>query len=119
MGCITNGVDIRPMVRPSGRTDLYRWFAAFRPPPPSMYCITMVGFPGIYFWRKGTTALVRMLPTPPGALLSRMVTVFPWKKEVCGKAAPPMKRPSSSALRETLRNTADLDLSRLICTPVT
>src|SRR5687768_6763126 len=68
--------------------------------------------------QKGTRALVRMLPTPPGALLSRMVTVFPWKKEVCGKAMPPMKRPSSSATREIWRNSTDLDLAHPICTPV-
>jgi hypothetical protein len=83
-----------------------------------MYWITMVGFPGIYFWRKGTTALVRMLPTPPGPLLSRMVTVFPWKKEVCGKAVPTIKRPSSNAPKGICRSTTDLDLSRLIGTSV-
>jgi hypothetical protein len=79
-----------------------------------MYWITIVGFPGIYFWRKGTTALVRMLPTPPGPLLSRIVTVFPWKKEVCAKAVLPTKRPSSNVPREICRNTTDLNSSCLI-----
>src|SRR5262245_27863759 len=74
----------------------------------------MVGLPGIYFCRKGTTALVRRLPTPPGALLSRMVTVFPWKNEVCEKATLTMSR-SSNAPRE--RSSTDVVLSCLIGAP--
>ena len=43
----------------------------------NLYCITMVGFPGIYFRRKGTRALARRSPVPPGSVALTKVMVLP------------------------------------------
>src|SRR6185369_12173553 len=72
-----------PIVSPSDLATLKRWLAALRPPAPGMYSMMTVGFPGRYFCTNVATALVRRSPVPPGSLPWMMVTVFPWKKEVC------------------------------------
>src|SRR5438034_8215468 len=99
------------------RTDRFIEMVCRLPPTAAVHVLHHNGgISGDILPEKRNKGLVRISPTPPGALLSTMITVFPWKKEVCGKATVTMKRSSSNAPREIWRNTADLEVSRLICT---
>jgi hypothetical protein len=53
---------------------------------PGMNSMMMVGLPGIYFCRNGTSARTRRSPVPPGSRPWTMVMVLPWKNGAWAKA---------------------------------